>query len=111
MLAWQKNSGEDGRIGEICEFIINASCYKNGKTFLVLSRSGVDYRLELSDSLTGNKKRINNFFSKFDKQTKAKENILNELKKKKLELTEQVGYNYDTREIQLDYKIWYKLVD
>ena len=51
--------------------------------------------MELSDSLTGNKKRINNFFSKFDKQTKAKENILNELKKKKLELTEQVGYSSD----------------
>ena len=95
VLAWQKNGGEDGRIGEICEFIINASCYKNGKTFLVLSRSGVDYRLELSDSLTGNKKRINNFFSKFDKQIEAKENMLNELKKKKLELTKRLEYSSD----------------
>ena len=63
--------------------------------FLVLSRNGAKYNLELSDSLTGNKKRIHNFFFKFDKQIEVKKHTLDELKKKNLELTEQLEYSSD----------------
>ena len=51
--------------------------------------------MESGNSLAGNIKRINNFFTKFDKQLEAKEYTLNELKKKKLELTKQLEYSSD----------------
>ena len=94
-ITWQKSKGDDGQIGKILEFSILASRHKNGKTFLVLLRNGAKYHLELSDSLTGNKKRIHNFFSRFDKQIEAKEHALDDLKKKKLELTDQLEYSSD----------------
>ncbi len=93
MITWQKNKGENEKICEISEFSILASRHKNGKAFLVLSRNGINYYMEASDSLYGNIKRINNFFTKFGRQIEAKQHTLDELKKKKLELTEQLEYS------------------
>ena len=92
-ITWQRNKGDDVQIGKISEFSVSASRHKNGSTFLILSRGGINYHMESGNSLTGNIKRINNFFAKFDKQIEAKEHTLNELKKKKLELVEQLEYS------------------
>lgn len=95
VITWQKNKGDDGQIGKISEFSVSASRHKSGNTFLVLSRDGINYHMESGNSLTGNIKRINNFFTKFDKQIEVKEHALDELKKKKLELTKQLEYSSD----------------
>ena len=94
-ITWQRNKGDDGQLGKISEFSVSASRHKNGNTFLVLSRGGINYHMESGNSLTGNIKRINNFFTKFDKQIEVKEHALDELKKKKLELTKQLEYSSD----------------
>ena len=92
---WQKNNGEEGMVAELCEFSVIASRHKNGKIFLVFSRSGVNYYLEAGNSIAGNKTRISNFFNRFDKQLEAKKYTLDELKRKNLELTEQYEYSSD----------------
>lgn len=69
-------------IAKIGEFEILAPLQKTTKPFAYISRNGVKYYIEFSESLSGNKTRLNNFFSKFDNQLKNISKAIGDLEEK-----------------------------
>lgn len=78
-------------IGEFRMFVPQAPSDK--KLFVILERLGVQYYLELGDSVSGNKRRIFNFFDKFPSQISSLEKKLETLKQKQDALTKQLCYS------------------
>lgn len=56
------------------------------KPYLIVERLDTRYSFEVSNSPSGNAIRLNNFFSKFDKQIKKDEEILQKLTERKINI-------------------------
>ncbi len=56
------------------------------KPYFVLYREEIHYHLEMGDSVSGNARRIINFFKKFDKTVEREEKRFEELKKRKADI-------------------------
>lgn len=63
------------------------------KPFVIFKRLYTDYYVEVGESLAGNKKRLANFFAKFDNQITAISKRIDKLNAKKKELGEQLKYS------------------
>ena len=78
----------------IGEFRISAPhSQSEKKLFAIFERLGISYYLEFGNSVTGNKTRISNFFSKFSTQIEAREKRIEVLKNKQQALSGQLNYS------------------
>lgn len=78
----------------IGEFRISAPhSQSEKKLFAIFERLGISYYLEFGNSVTGNKTRISNFFSKFSTQIEAREKRIEVLQKKQQALRGQLTYS------------------
>ena len=81
-------------IAEVGEFRLSVPYRQpENKPFVIFERLGVEYYVELGNSVVGNKTRIANFFVKFDNQLTAISNRIDNLNDKKKELGEQLKYS------------------
>lgn len=56
------------------------------KPYLIVERLNTRYTFEVSNSPSGNAVRLNNFFSKFDKQIKKDEEVLRKMAERKISI-------------------------
>lgn len=83
---------QDEPLGEICGFAINLPVSQSEKQpYLLLSRSGVNYIMEMSATVNGNIRRFANFFGNFSKQVDIKVNLLNTEKERLEGLKQQLA--------------------
>ena len=86
-----KPAEEISRVGE---FKITAPISQSEKKmFVILNRLNVDYFLEIGDSLSGNKTRLVNFFSKFEQQIDVSLKRIESIKEKREALQGQIAYS------------------
>ena len=79
-------------IAEVGEFRLSVPHRQSeNKPFVIFERLGVEYYIELGNSIIGNKTRIANFFFKFGTQIETRENRINAMKKKQYALMEQLN--------------------
>jgi chromosome segregation ATPase len=78
-------------IGEFCISAPHSQSEK--KLFAIFERLGISYYLEFGNSMTGNKTRISNFFSKFSTQIESREKRIEVLQKKQQALSGQLSYS------------------
>ena len=81
-------------IAEVGEFCLSVPHRQSeNKPFVIFERLGVEYYVELGNSIIGNKTRIANFFVKFDNQLTVISNRIDKMNEKKNELGEQLKYS------------------
>ncbi len=82
-----------GRIGEFK--VISPITQSENKKYIILERENVEYFIEISESVSGNKTRLMNFFNKFNDQISARENRIKYAEEKKSNLKGQATYTSD----------------
>ena len=81
-------------IAEVGEFRLSVPHRQSeNKPFVIFERLGVEYYIELGNSIIGNKTRIANFFVKFDNQLTVISNRIDKMNEKKNEFGEQLKYS------------------
>ena len=82
----------DGALGEICGFAISLPDKQSEKKpYLLLSRNGASYTMEIGRTVQGNMRRFSNFFAAFGKQADAKRRTLDEEKARLTALKQQLS--------------------
>lgn len=82
----------DGALGEICGFAISLPDKQSEKQpYLLLSRNGASYTMEIGRTVQGNMRRFSNFFAAFGKQADAKRRTLDEEKARLTALKQQLA--------------------
>ena len=86
-------------LGKMGEFSILAPHSQPEKKLLaIFQRLGVSYYVEFGNSVTGNKTRISNFFTKFVAQIESRKKRLNSMNEKKQAINEQVNHSSEIGE-------------
>ena len=82
----------EGALGEICGFAISLPDKQSEKKpYLLLSRNGASYTMEIGRTVQGNMRRFSNFFAAFGKQADAKRRTLDEEKARLTALKQQLS--------------------
>ena len=83
---------DGGELGEICGFAISLPATQSEKQpYLLLSRNGASYTMEIGRTVQGNIRRFSNFFAAFGKQADAKRRTLDEEKARLAALKHQLS--------------------